>query len=250
MIGKAIVLGIVQGFTEFLPVSSSGHLAVLEKFFGINEPVVLAVFLHFGTFLSTIVFFARPLSALARGVFAGKKESIEYLLYIVIGSIPIALFALIFKKSIEATFTDSLLIALFLGFTGVVVILTRIARHGAKRVSFFSAVVIGFAQMIAIFPGVSRSGMTIATGLFKHIDPKEAFTFSFLLSLPAILGANIVEALNMSHIENTPSIIIGLIVSFFTGLLALKILKNVVHKWFHLFGVYCLLVSIILLLVQ
>jgi undecaprenyl-diphosphatase len=249
MVGKAIILGIVQGLTEFLPISSSGHLAILEKYFRITEPLTLAVFLHFGTFLSTVVFFFKPLAALIRGVFTGNKDSIEYLVYIFIGSIPIAVFALIFKPFIEQTFTDPLLIALFLGFTGVVVILTRIARHGAKRIFLFSALMIGLAQMLAVFPGISRSGMTISMGLFKHIDPKEAFIFSFLLSLPAVLGANVIEVATLPHIDNIPSIIIGMIVSFFVGLLALKVLRNMVHRWFHIFGVYCLAISIILLVI-
>lgn len=250
MIGKAIILGIVQGLTEFLPISSSGHLAVFEKYFGINEPVVLAVFLHFGTFLSTVVFFFKPITKLCKGIFMNDKRSIEYLVYIIIGSVPIVIFALLFKPIIEQTFADSLLIALFLGITGVVVILTRLMKRGSKRISLFSAMLIGLAQMLAVFPGISRSGMTISTGLFKHIDPKEAFTFSFLLSLPAILGANIFEAMTLSHIENIPSIVIGTFCSFIFGLIALKILKNIVHKWFHLCGVYCLVISIILLIIQ
>jgi len=250
MIGKAILLGIVQGFTEFLPISSSGHLAVLEKLFGISEPIALAVFLHFGTFLSTVVFFFKPIIKLFKGIFTGDRRSIEYLIYIVIGSIPIVIFAWILKEVIEKTFTDILLIALFLGFTGVIVILTRLVKHGAKRISLFPAFLIGFAQMLAVFPGISRSGMTISTGLFKHIDPKEAFTFSFLLSLPAILGANVLEATTLSHIENIPSIIVGMLVSFMFGLLALKILKNIIHKWFHFCGIYCLAVSIAILLLR
>jgi undecaprenyl-diphosphatase len=250
MIGKAIILGIIQGLTEFLPISSSGHLAVVEALFGIQEPVTLAVFLHFGTLFSTVVFFRKPLASLIHGVFTGKKESIEYLFYIIIGSVPIAVFALIFKTSIEATFTDPLLIALFLGFTGVVVILTQIAKHGAKKISFFSALLIGCAQMLAVFPGISRSGMTISTGLYKHIDAREAFTFSFILSLPAILGANILEALHVSHVENVPGIVAGMVVSFLIGLLALHILKKVVHRWFHLFGAYCLLAGVVLLLLR
>jgi undecaprenyl-diphosphatase len=250
MIVKAIILGIVQGLTEFLPISSSGHLAVLENYFGINEPVVLAVFLHFGTLLSTIVFFARPIARLGKGIVVGDKRSMEYLVYLGLGSIPIVVFALFFKRFIENTFEDPLLVALFLGFTGVVVILTRFARHGARKISLFPALIIGLAQMLAVFPGVSRSGMTISAGLFKHIDPKEAFTFSFLLSLPAILGANILQAITLPRIEHIPSIIIGTIVSFVFGLVALRILKNIVHKWFHLCGVYCLIISVILLIIQ
>ncbi len=248
MIVKSIILGIIQGLTEFLPVSSSGHLAILEKYFGITEPVVLATFLHLGTFLATLVFFFKPITALLKGVFTGEKKSINYVLNIIVGSIPIIIFALLLRTQIEQTFNNVILVSIFLGITGLVLIMTMVVRKNNEQISIITAVIIGIAQMFATFPGISRSGMTISAGLFAKISPQESFKFSFLLSLPAILGANIFELRRVTVIANPLSILVGMLCSFIFGLIALGILRQLVQKYFHLFGIYCLLVSITILL--
>jgi len=250
MIFEVIILGILQGLTEFLPISSSGHLAILEYYFNISEPVTLAVFLHFGTLLATIVYFFRPLRDLFRGVFVGDRPSRWYVGNICIGTIPVVVFAFFFKTTIKQSFTDLTLVALLLGITGAILILTGAVRKGDKKVTWLSAVLIGVSQMFAVFPGISRSGMTIATGLFLKVQPRRAFTFSFLLSLPAIAGAFILEAVSMPVPENIPGLIIGMIFSFLSGLLALRILRLVVERYFHLFGIYCLVISLLVFLAQ
>jgi len=250
MILKSIILGIVQGFTEFLPVSSSGHLAILEKYFGITEPVVLATFLHLGTFLATVVFFFRPITKLLKGIWTGERKSIDYALSIVIGSIPIVIFALLLRTQIEQTFNNIVLISIFLGITGLVLIMTMVSKRFDKQINIFSAVIIGIAQMLATFPGISRSGMTISAGLFAKVSPQESFKFSFLLSLPAILGANIFELMRVTSIDNLFSILVGMFCSFVFGLIALSLLRRLVQKYFHLFGIYCLVMSIILLILK
>lgn len=250
MIIKSIILGIVQGLTEFLPISSSGHLAILEKYFGIAEPVVLATFLHFGTFIATVVFFLKPIITIIKGLIKGEKESINYVIYIIVGTIPIVLFALIFRTQIEQSFTNIPIVGIFLGITGVILLLTSIVKRGNRKVKLLSAFLIGISQMFAVFPGISRSGMTISTGLFSKVSPEESFKFSFLLSLPAILGANLLKLKSISQINDFPSIIIGMLCSFIFGLIALKILKGLVDRRFHLFGIYCLVISILILLLQ
>lgn len=250
MIVKAIILGIVQGLTEFLPISSSGHLAILERIFNVTEPVTFAVFLHLGTFLATIVYFFKPLSRLSRGVIKGDRQSLHYLLNIIIGSIPIAIIGLFFRSFIEETFHDARLIALLLGMTGAALLITAVIKKGTEKPKPLSALLIGIGQMFALLPGISRSGITIATGLYSRVDPEESFTFSFLLSLPAIFGANILELRTLTIIHNIPSIIIGICFSFISGVIALKILHTTVQKYFHLFGVYCLIISIFLLLLS
>lgn len=247
MIIKSIILGIVQGLTEFLPVSSSGHLAILENYFGIADPVALAIFLHFGTFLATLVFFAKPIAELLKGAFKREQQSINYILNIIIGSVPIVIFALLLRTQIEETFKNMTVVSIFLGITGLVLIMTMIFKKSNKRINVFSALIIGLAQMFALFPGISRSGMTISAGLFSKTSPEESFKFSFLLSLPAILGANILELKTISVIDNPISILIGMFFSFIFGLIALSILRRLVHKYFHLFGIYCLVVSILIL---
>jgi undecaprenyl-diphosphatase len=250
MILKAIILGIVQGFTEFLPISSSGHCALLEQYFGITEPVVLTTFLHFGTFLATLVYFLKPISRIANGLVHGDRASWAYALYIFIGTIPIVVFAVLFRTYIEAAFTKPLIIALFLGITGVVVLLTYTVRKGDNKVTFFSALIIGIGQMFATFPGISRSGMTISAGIFAKVKTDNAFTFSFLLSLPAVFGANLLELFSLPAIKDLGSIVIGVTCSFLCGLVALTILRKMIATRFHLFGIYCLVISVILLLVQ
>jgi undecaprenyl-diphosphatase len=249
MIIESIILGIVQGLTEFLPISSSGHLAILENIFGIEEPVTMATFLHFGTFLATLVFFIKPIGRIFKGIFLGERDSIRYLLYIFVGSIPIVIFALLFKTYIENAFGNTTLIALFLGITGTVVIMTGMVKKFNGSITLVSALIIGLCQMFATFPGISRSGMTISAGLFSRVGPKKAFTFSFLLSLPAVLGANIYEFSRISKFENVPGLITGMVLSFISGFIALIILRRTIRKGFHLFGIYCLIISVLLLLI-
>ncbi len=245
---KIIILGIVQGLTEFLPISSSGHLAILEKLFGIGEVVTITAFLHFGTFLAVLVFFYRPILKIITGIFKGDKEQLYYLFKIILGSIPIAIVGILFRSEIEASFKDIKVITLFLGITGVVLLLTSLVKKEKNRVSFLNAILIGISQMFAVLPGISRSGFTISAGLFSKVSPDNAFKFSFLLSLPAVFGANLLELKNISHIENPFAVIIGLACSFLSGLIALKILRGLVNRKFHLFGFYCLILSIVLLI--
>lgn len=248
MILKTIILGIVQGLTEFLPISSSGHLAILEKYFGMSEPVALATFLHFGTFCATVVFFFKPIVYGLKGVFRGDKLSLRYATYIIVGTIPIVLFVCFLRPYIEESFKDVRLVALFLGITGVIVLITSIARKRKGKITFLSALIIGVAQMFATFPGISRSGFTISAGIFSKVEPRKAFTFSFLLSLPAVLGANVHQLSSLSRVHDLPVIFAGMACSFVSGLIALKILKKLVQQWFYLFGIYCLIISIVILL--
>ncbi|MEO0206853.1 MAG: undecaprenyl-diphosphate phosphatase [candidate division WOR-3 bacterium] len=245
---KIIILSIIQGLTEFLPISSSGHLALLENFMGIEEPVSITAFLHFGTFLATIIFFRKQIFEILAGLFKKEPRALNYILYIVIGNIPIVLFALLFRNSIESTFTDIKLVILFLGLTGVFVLLTSIIRNGEKQISFISAIIVGIGQMFAVFPGLSRSGLTISTGLYANVKPDEAFRFSFLLSLPAVFGANLLEFKEIASFPNPAELIVGMLISFVSGYIALRILRALVQKWLYLFGFYCLLISIIFLL--
>jgi undecaprenyl-diphosphatase len=246
---KTIILGIVQGFTEFLPVSSSGHLAILEHLFGISEPVSMAVFLHFGTFIAIIVFFFSPISNLIKGVCKGNKESISYCAKLVLGTIPILVAGILLESMVTHAFADTTVVSILLGITGTIVLVTGIIRKKRRKVNFPVALLIGIGQMFALLPGISRSGMTISAGIFSGVEPERAFRFSFLLSLPAVLGANIYELRNISGICNIPELLVGMIFSFATGILALKILRNMVYQRFHLFGPYCLIISIIMLFV-
>ena len=246
---KTIILGIVQGLTEFLPVSSSGHLAILEHLFGISEPLSLAVFLHFGTLIAVIVFFFKQISELIKGICKGNRESVAYCLKIFLGTIPILVAGLLFRSMVTHAFADMTTVSILLGITGTIVLLTGLIREAQRRIGFPAALLIGIGQMFALLPGISRSGMTISAGIFSGIEPERAFRFSFLLSLPAVLGANIYELRNVRVVSNIPELFVGMIFSFLAGMLALKILRSMVYKKFHLFGLYCLVISIVMLLV-
>ena len=246
---KTVILGVVQGLTEFLPVSSSGHLAILEKLFGVSEPVTLAVFLHFGTLMAVLIFFRMPLLELAKGAFKGERESFSYLMKLTIGSIPIAVFAIFFEPWVASAFSNMNLVAILLGITGTVVLLTGVTRKKQQRIGLLSAAFIGIGQMFAVLPGISRSGMTISAGIFFGVEPERAFRFSFLLSIPAVLGANIFELKNVSQLDNIPELLVGMAFSFISGLAALKILRGMVYRRFYLFGPYCLILSVIALFV-
>jgi len=248
MMLQAIILGIIQGLTEFLPISSSGHLAILEAFFKVNEPLTLTAFLHFGTLVATLVFFRRPIQNIIKGIIMAKASSIKYVVCIIIGTLPIVIFALFFKSWVESSFKDVKLIAILLGITGLILLLTAVTKKQQRPLNFLSAGIIGIGQMFAIFPGLSRSGLTISAGLFSGVSPEESFQFSFLLSLPAVFGANILELRNISQIADYHCLIVGILCSFFSGLCALKILQMLVLKKFYIFGIYCMVVSLIILL--
>ena len=244
---KTIILSVVQGLTEFLPISSSGHLALLERLFGITEPMPLAVFLHFGTLLAVVIYFIGPIRELVKGIFMGDRQSISYILKIILGTIPVAAIGIILEPYVIQVFKSMTIVAILLGVTGVVVLMTGIVGKGQKPVNYPAALLIGIAQMVAILPGISRSGMTISAGLFSGVAPERAFRFSFLLSIPAVLGANIYELRNVSSIGTVPELLVGILLSCISGLAALKILRNLVYRKFYLFGPYCLIVSIIAL---
>lgn len=243
-----LLLGAVQGLTELLPISSSGHLAIIEKLLHVAEPVATSAFLHFGTLLATVVFFRRRLAAIIRGLVRAEQPAWSYAGLIIIGNIPIGLFALFFKNVIERSFTDLRLIGLFLGLTGVVLIGAGFFPRGEGKMNLRRAVLVGLAQMLAVFPGLSRSGLTIASALYARTDPDTAFEFSFIMSLPAILAANLLELKDLSRIPDIPALTAGLAVSFIFGLGALYFLRRMVRKGFHWFGLYCLAISLAMIL--
>lgn len=245
---ETVVLAAIQGLTEFLPVSSSGHLALVSLFLGVQEQVAIAVILHFGTMLATIVYFRRVLADLIRGVARGDRGAIRLVLLLVVASIPAGVFGILFQNLIEDSFSDPWLVGLLLGVTGLVLLLTLLARSKEKELGYVPALVIGVGQMLAVFPGLSRSGMTIAAGRYCGVAPVKAFEFSMLLSLPAILGANVLELRTVTAAIPAAEAVVGLAVSFSIGLGALWLLRRLVERHFHLFGIYCLLVSLFMVL--
>ncbi|NND78077.1 MAG: undecaprenyl-diphosphate phosphatase [Flavobacteriales bacterium] len=251
---EAIILGIVQGLTEFLPVSSSGHIELAQKLLGADDlkeqEELLSVVLHAATALSTIFVFKKDISVILKGLFAKQKAELMFSLAIIISMVPAAIIGLKFDSIIESFFEgDLLLVGSMLLVTAVLLFLADKAKNTNKSVSPTNAFIIGIAQAIAILPGISRSGATVSTSVLLGIDRGRAARFSFLMVVPLILGKmskDIVDGKMVLSSELAMPLGVGFITSFITGIIAcvwmVKLVKQTKLKWFSL---YCLVVGII-----
>jgi undecaprenyl-diphosphatase len=259
---QAVILGLVQGFTEFLPVSSSGHLVLGKALFGIQEQgIAFEVFVHFGTLLAVVTVFFHELWNIilspftSPGMFSGlaKKyhsdSNFQMLIYLLIGTIPAGLIGVLYKSKIEQAFSNPKLTCIMLFCTGLVLLSTIKSWKGYKEVSLWKALVIGLAQAVAILPGISRSGSTISTGLHLKLNGEKAATFSFLLSVPAILGATILKFKDIIETGITSDLFIllaaGTIASYFSGYVAIESLLKIVRQGkLYWFAPYCLIIGL------
>ncbi|MCD4690373.1 undecaprenyl-diphosphate phosphatase [bacterium] len=247
---EAILLGLLQGLTEFLPVSSSGHLALAEHFFAISSPgVTFEVFLHFGTALAVLWFFRSRVGSILRAVFGWISRG-EYdrgearlALYLMIGTIPAAVIGLAFSDMVGRFFDSPMLVSVMLLVTGGILWLTKRLEVGErKRESMGDAILIGLAQAGAILPGISRSGATISAGLGLGLDRRRAAEFAFLLSIPVILGATAASAGEAfaagSYMGWTT--FAGTVAAFVSAIPAIAVLRRLVTVGvFHRFAYYC-----------
>lgn len=252
---KAIILGIVQGLTEFLPVSSSGHLEIAKAILG-NEDVgelsmMTTVVLHFATALSTIVIFRKDVAEILRGLFQFKmNDELLFSLKIILSMIPAAFVGFFFEDIIDSFFNHQiLLVGFMLLLTGVVLLLADKAKNTGKGVSFKNAFIIGIAQAIAILPGISRSGSTIGTSVLLGIDREKSARFSFLMVVPLIFGKIAKDLLDGAFTaDNIPvvSLTVGFIAAFITGLIACTWMIALVKKSkLTYFSIYCFIVGTI-----
>ena len=244
---EATILGIIQGFTEFLPISSSGHLVLGQAILGIDQPGnEFEILVHLGTLASVLVIFFDDIKSLILSL-ASKRTQI-FIMCILIGTLPAVGIGLGFKDLIDSLFENVTAVGGALIFTGVVLFGSSFANRQDKEHSFLTCILIGCAQAMAIIPGVSRSGMTISAALFLGLSAKEAARFSFLLAIPAIGGAGLLTALDVSggfQMSMTVALA-GLISSFAVGVVALKWLLGWLEQGkFHYFGIYCLVVGLI-----
>ncbi|MFH1868518.1 MAG: undecaprenyl-diphosphate phosphatase [Candidatus Omnitrophota bacterium] len=243
---QTIISGIVQGLTEFLPVSSSGHLVMLHHYFGIKEPqLFFDIILHVATLFAILVYFRRDIIS----VFTKERR---LLLFILVGTIPTAIIGLLFKDIFESLFVH-------VKFTGLMLFITanflfagdwaakkqKAESSPPKGLGFRRALLIGFVQALSMAPGISRSGSTIATGLLLRLDKKEAVRFSFLLAMPAILGALLFKLVDAGGAFTiTLPMFVGSFAAFFVGLGAIHVLLKVVYTdKLSYFGLYCLIVG-------
>jgi undecaprenyl-diphosphatase len=263
---QALVLGIVQGLTEFLPVSSSGHLVLGQAFFGVDADVLtFDIAVHFGTLMAVFIVFRYRIVELLAGIMrdiraigggerrpgAVLRESreIRYALAIIIGTVPAVIVGFTIKDIIGGMFLAVTPVLWALAFTGMLLLATFAAGNGSRRIGLRSGLMIGIAQALAVVPGISRSGMTIATALFVGIDREEAGEFSFMLAIPAVLGASLLETLDLVGEGGFGSVapgpvLAGTVAAFCAGWVSLAVLMRVVRRgklgWF---GFYCLAVA-------
>ena len=250
MIGdlQALWLGILQGLTEFLPVSSSGHLVLGQNILGVNQPDLLFdVAVHVGTLVAVLFCFREDIVSILRGLWAKDDQAREgrrLLFLIVVGSVPTALIGLLFKDQFEALFSSLSAVGVALLVTGGLLMATRFAPQGRRGLNATGpgrALLVGLFQGLAITPGISRSGATISAGLYLGLDRRLAAHFSFLLSIPAILGALALELkdVEFSTVAVSP-LLLGGVAAALSGYFALKVLLKVVQKGrLYWFAPYC-----------
>lgn len=245
---RYLVLGIVQGLTEFLPVSSSGHLVLAQRFLNVNPPgVLLEVVLHLGTLVAILVLFRCDLARLAKAIFS-SGESRKEIILLIVATLPIVLTGFFLGTQIEAAFTSSLLVGICLLITGgLLFVADRAGRRAEKdAIRLPDALVIGFAQAAALLPGISRSGATIGTGMILGIRGREAARFSFLLAIPAILaagGLKLTQTVGRVSLDKGEwaGLLLGALAAAVVGALAIKGLLAIIARGkLKVFGIYCL----------
>ncbi len=252
---EAIVLGIIQGLTEYLPVSSSGHLAIGSTLFGIEaeDNLIFTVIVHVATVLSTLVILWKEISWIFKGLFKFKmNDETRYVINILFSMIPIAIVGLLFKDSVESIFSSGVLIVgIMLIVTAILLSLTQYIKPRQKdKISMRDAFIIGVSQAIAVVPGLSRSGTTIATGLLLGNKKESLAQFSFLMVIPPILGEALLDVIKLSQGMNitgsisNAALIAGFLAAFISGCIACKWMINIVKKGKLIyFAIYCALIG-------
>lgn len=250
---KALIVGIVQGLTEFLPVSSSGHIVIAQEILGLEnseqENLLFAIVLHFATALSTVVIFRKDILQIFKGLFQFKwNEEFRFALKIVLSMIPAAIVGVFFKDTLEELFSNLRLVGFMLLITATLLFIADRAKNTQKDISFKDSFIIGLAQAVAaLLPGISRSGSTISTSILLGDDKNKAARFSFLMVLPLILGATVKMYLDMEPTESSTHLnmeflplLVGFLAAFLSGLFACKWMIEFVKKAkLKYFSAYC-----------
>ncbi len=254
---ETILLGIIQGLTEFLPVSSSGHLVLFQNLLGIREPVLLLdISLHMGTLLAVCLYFRSDLKKMGTALlrFDLKSPDSGLFFWVLVGSVPTAIIGVVFRPALERVFGSLTMVGVMLILSGFVVGCSRLIPKGygdRMQVGPLTALAVGTAQGLAILPGISRSGATIVCGLVCRLDRELAARFSFLLSIPAITGALLIH-LRQGTLEKVglAPLFLGFATSSLVGVLALKFLMRLVKKG-HLFyfAPYCWALGLVIILI-
>ena len=252
---EALLLGILQGLTEFLPVSSSGHLELGKELLNIvtDNNLLFTVIVHFATVLSIIIVFRNDLKELILGFIEFKcNTEMKFIVNIFISMVPIIIVGFLWEHEIEKFFNGRIMMVGFmLIITAFILFLTKYAKADGKNVSLFQSLIIGLAQAIAILPGISRSGATIGTALMLGVDKSKATRFSFLMVLFPIIGITIMKTVELTNapsqpIDNLLPLVVGFLAAFFSGLAACTWMIKIVKKGKLIyFAIYCLILGLI-----
>jgi undecaprenyl-diphosphatase len=248
---QSIVLGLIQGLTEWLPISSSGHLVLAQRLMNLTVPVGFDVMLHLGTLLSVVIFFWRDIKKILVSVFNRdvRDENFKLFTYILIGSVPTAVIGFFLMKFFESLFLNIRAVGVGFLVTGLLLLLSRFWNNN-KKLSWKSSLLIGTVQGVSIAPGISRSGSTISTGLFSGVKREDVFKYSFLLSIPAIIGATIMEYGSADMNDLCTCSAAGLVVAAFVGYFAIKAVKKIlISDKFYWFAAYCFVLGAVVLAV-
>ena len=255
---EALILGLIQGLTEFLPVSSSGHLALADSFFGVKpaESLYFTIVVHGATVLSTLFVFWQEISRLIKGVFQFRmNDELKYASKILVSMLPVLVLGIFFKDAVENMFAGDL-VALGIQFliTALLLALAHFIKPKERNITYLDSFIIGIAQAIAVVPAISRSGATIATGLLLGDKKEEVVKFSFLMVIIPVIGANLMEMLKAGTVTESisiPSIIIGFFAAFISGYFACKWMISLVKRskliWF---AIYCTIIGLLSILLS
>ncbi len=241
---ETVILGVIQGLTEWLPISSSGHLAVVKDFFSWQPPVAFYVLLHLSTLAVISTYFRRDIWGILEGLARRdlKSEGGRLGVLVLLGSLPTAVIGYVFQDVFRSFFDNLIVVGIAFLATGLLLFVSN-RRRGERALNWLDALLVGIAQGIAIIPGISRSGTTISTGMLRKVGRETAFKFSFLLSIPAVLGAAVGESEDFSLLigaESLIAVVLGAVVSMIVGYLSLGLLQKVILKQrFHWFAFYC-----------
>ena len=255
----AIILGIIQGLTEFLPVSSSGHLEIAKVLLSeenvVQSSMLMTVVLHGATAFATIYIFRKDISEIFNGLLSGVRKEVNFSIKIILSMIPSAFVGIFWEKEIENLFNGNLiLVGYMLIITAILLYLADRAKSNKKNVSFLGSIVIGISQAIAILPGISRSGATISTSVLLGVDKEKSARFSFLMVVPLILGKMAKDIISgeikFSSAESLP-LLFGFISAFIVGVFACKwMIKIVKNSQLKYFAFYCVIVGVTLITYQ
>ncbi len=258
---EAAILGLIQGLTEFLPVSSSGHLVLGRHLLGVgidgSSGILFEALVHFGTVMSILVVYRNDVLDLITGFFSGisqpsrfreswrDNDSFRTAILIVITSVPAGMAFLFFMEPIEAAFTDPRFSAGMLLVTGVLLLLTRLRKKPDGDFTIMKAIGVGIAQSLAMFPGISRSGATICAGIYQNVEPERATNFSFLMLLPVVIVGTVLkvsEAISAGAPIVWGPMLLGVLIAFVSGIAAIKLVLDFVRKGrLEFFAFYCFL---------